>query len=59
MGNSAYIPDLLGCIAAGDTRAGTEGLIREAVVWHLEMRREGGNPIPAPSVSTSLIEVRE
>lgn len=56
-GNSAYIPDLPGCVAAGDTRAATEALIREAVVYHLEWLREGGEPIPAPQASTSLVEV--
>ena len=30
-GYSAYLPDLPGCVAAGDTRAETEELIREAL----------------------------
>ena len=30
-GYGAYVPDLPGCIAAGDTREETEALIREAV----------------------------
>ena len=56
-GYSAYIPDLPGCVAAGDTRAETEALIREAVVYHLEMLRESGDLIPVPQASTSLVEV--
>ena len=56
-GYSAYIPDLPGCVAAGDTRAETEELIREAVVYHLELLRESGDLVPAPQASTSLVEV--
>ena len=36
-GYSAYVPDLPGCVAAGDSRAATEALIREAVAEHLEV----------------------
>ena len=56
-GDCAYIPDLPGCAAAGDSRGETEALIREAVVDHLEMLREGGDPVPEPEASTSLVEV--
>ncbi len=56
-GFSAYVPDLPGCVAAGDTRAETEALIREAVAEHLELLREGGDFIPEPQASTSLVEV--
>ena len=56
---SAHVPDLPGCAAAGDTRAETEALIREAVVEHLELLRESGDPIPEPQASTSLVEVYE
>ncbi len=56
-GYSAYIPDLPGCVAAGDTRAETEDLIREAVAEHLELLRESGDLIPEPQASTSLVDV--
>ena len=56
-GYSAYIPDLPGCVAAGDTRAETEALIREAVVEHLELLRDSGDAIPEPQASTSLVDV--
>ena len=39
-GYSAYVPDLPGCVAAGDTPAETEGLIQEAVLHHIDMLRE-------------------
>ncbi len=32
---SAYLPDLPGCIAAGDTVIETEDLIRQVVIYHL------------------------
>ena len=56
-GYSAYVPDLPGCVAAGDTRAETESLIREAVAEHLALLREGGDRVPEPQASTSLVEV--
>ncbi len=56
-GYSAYIPDLPGCVAAGDTRAETEALIREAVVEHLALLRDSGDLVPRPQASTSLVEV--
>jgi predicted RNase H-like HicB family nuclease len=56
-GYSAYVPDLPGCVAAGDTREETEDLIREAVIYHLEVMREHGEPIPEPQTTTALVEV--
>ena len=52
----AYIPDLPCCIAAGDTYEETEALIREAVVLHLEVMREYGDPIPEPTSSAISVE---
>lgn len=48
-GYSAYVPDLPGCVAAGQTRAETERLIRSAVQAHVSMMRSRGEAIPAPS----------
>ncbi len=42
-GYGAYVPDLPGCVAAGETLAETERLIREAVEFHLEGLREDGH----------------
>ena len=58
-GYAGYIPDLPGCVAAGDTRAETESLTREAVFDRLEMLREGRDLILVPLGSTSLVEVGE
>ena len=55
-GYSAYLPDLPGCIAAGDTLEETEDLIQEAVTLHFELLRENGDPIPEPQTTTVLVE---
>jgi len=34
---SAYVPDLPGCVAIGDTLEEIEQMIREAIEFHLEM----------------------
>jgi predicted RNase H-like HicB family nuclease len=39
---SAYVPDLPGCVATGETREEAEREIREAVRFHLEGLREDG-----------------
>ena len=54
---SAYVPDLPGCIAAGDTREETETLIREGIVIYLNDLREHGEPIPEPQTTTAFVEV--
>ena len=53
-GFGAYVPDLPGCIAAGDTREETEALIREAVSYHVGMLRENGDPVPEPRATASV-----
>jgi len=47
-GYSAYVPDLPGCIAAGDKLEETAQLMREAIGFHLDGMREDGDPIPEP-----------
>ena len=46
---SAYVPDLPGCVACGDTLAETEQLIREAIELYVEALREDGKAIPGPT----------
>ncbi len=48
-GYGAHVPDLPGCIAAGDTFEETEQLIREAIEFHIEGMRLHGDPIPEPT----------
>jgi predicted RNase H-like HicB family nuclease len=54
---SAYVPDLPGCIATGETLAGTEQAISEAIKFHLDGLREDGAPIPPPSSRVEYVEV--
>ena len=56
-GYSVYAPDLPGCIAAGDSVAEVEELIREAMILHVESLREHGDPVPEPQTSAALVEV--
>jgi len=53
---SAYVPDLPGCFAAGETLDETRALIAEAIPFHIEGMRMHGESIPEPSLS-ELIEV--
>ena len=52
----AHVPDLPGCIAVAETRQEVLALIKEAVDFHLEGLRAHGEPIPAPSSESELIE---
>jgi predicted RNase H-like HicB family nuclease len=56
-GIGAYVPDLPGCVAVGETREEALGLIREAVELHLEGMRDEGLPISEPSSSSEYVEV--
>ena len=56
-GFGAYVPDLPGCVAAGETFEETESLIREAIEFHLEGLREDGVAVPKPTTRTEYVEV--
>ena len=56
-GFGAYVPDLPGCVAVGETLAETEALIREAVEFHLDGLREDGLTVPQPSTVADYVEV--
>ena len=54
----AYVPDLLGCVAAGRSRDEVERLIGEAIPLHIESMREQGEPVPAPTaVGSTMVQV--
>jgi predicted RNase H-like HicB family nuclease len=53
---SAYVPDLLGCIATGKTVEEVKRLIREGIAFHLEGLREDGLPIPEPTTLCEYVE---
>ena len=54
-GYSAYVPDLPGCIAAGETFDETAELMRKAIQMHLAGIKEDGDPIPEPSTLVEYI----
>lgn len=53
----AHVPDLPGCVAAGETKEEVLTLIREAIEFHLEGFKQDGQPIPAPTSTSELVEV--
>ena len=54
---SAYVPDLPGCVATGNTIEEVEREIREAIDFHLEGLRDAGQPIPEPTSRMAYVEV--
>ena len=56
-GFGAYVPDLPGCIAAGDTKEEVIKLIQEAIEFHIEGLKEDGHTIPKPSSTIEIVEV--
>ena len=54
---AAYVPDLPGCVATGQTQEEVEQLIREAIELHLAGMIEDGLPIPEPTSTVEYVEV--
>ena len=54
----AYIPDLPGCVAAGETREEVVSLIRAAVADHVELMAQYGEPVPEPASTAVEVEVQ-
>jgi len=53
----AFVPDLSGCIAAGETKGETLELIKEAIEFHIEGLQEGGEVIPKPHCDFTHVEI--
>lgn len=53
----AYVPDLPGCIAVGESREEVLASIQEAIEFHLEGLKQDGEPIPAPTSSSEVVDV--
>lgn len=53
----AYVPDLPGCVAAGESRDEVIALIQEAIEFHIEGLRAAGQPVPHPSSSVEFVNV--
>jgi predicted RNase H-like HicB family nuclease len=56
-GFGAYMPDLPGCVAVGETKDEALRLIQQAIGLHLESLRDEGLTPPEPSSSSEYVEV--
>jgi predicted RNase H-like HicB family nuclease len=54
---SAYVPDLPGCVATGDTVKAVETEIRDAILFHIAGLKEDGLPVPAPTSIADYVEM--
>ena len=52
----AYVPELPGCIAVGDTLKEVQTLIREAIEFHIEGLQEDGDPVPQPRLGIHITQ---
>ncbi len=55
--DSACVPDLPGCVAAGATREEAIREIETAFVLHIEGLGEHAESVPAPQCSAAVVEV--
>jgi predicted RNase H-like HicB family nuclease len=53
---SAYVPDLPGCVATGETVDEVEAEMAEAIRLHIKGLKEDGLPIPAPTAIAEYVE---
>jgi predicted RNase H-like HicB family nuclease len=53
---SAYVPNLPGCVATGDSIEEVEREIREAIEFHIEGLREDGLPIPQATSNVEYVK---
>jgi predicted RNase H-like HicB family nuclease len=53
---SAYVPDLPGCVATGDTVESVEREIRDAIRFHIEGLKKDGLPVPKATSIADYVE---
>lgn len=53
----AYVPDLPGCVAVGESQGEVETLIREAIEFHIEGLREEGRSLPEPMSTSQVVTI--
>jgi predicted RNase H-like HicB family nuclease len=56
-GYAAYCPDLLGCVATGESKSAVEATMRDAIEFHLEGMRADGLDVPEPHTYGTMVEV--
>ena len=54
---SAYVPDVDGCVATGQTVEETTQRLQGALTAHLAWMARDGDPIPEPATSVDYVEV--
>jgi predicted RNase H-like HicB family nuclease len=54
---SAYVPDLPGCVATGESIPEVESAIQEAIEFHLAGLKEDGIQPPNPSSTVEYVDV--
>ena len=53
----AFVPDLPGCIAAGESKEEALDLIKESIEFHIEGLKEEGEMVPMPHCEFARVEV--
>jgi predicted RNase H-like HicB family nuclease len=53
---SAYVPDLPGCVATGETVKAVEAELRNAIRFHIDGLKADGMPVPAPPSIADYVE---
>ncbi len=53
----AFVPDLTGCVAVGETENEVIALIQEAIYFHLEDLKAEGVSIPRPVSKSAFVDV--
>ena len=53
----AYVPDLPGCVAVGNSREEALQLIKEAIDFHIEGLKEDNEPLPKAHCEFAQVEV--
>lgn len=53
----AYVPDLPGCVAVGESKQEVLQLIQEAIEFHLEGLKDDGASVPQPRSYSEFVEV--
>jgi len=57
-GYGAYVPDLPGCIATGNTKAVVKKRIKEAIEFHIEGLRLLHKRVPKNKAEAEFVELR-
>ena len=57
-GYGAYVPDLPGCVAVGDSAVEVRQLIREAIEMNVQDLRDRGQPVPPATTEVEHVDLQ-